>query len=107
MDSQLADHLHEVVDFSVHGRLADVQVLLHADAGRGMPLGAIQLSAASHHGAIPRPPQGNLDERKLWMDEGQAGIYRFVRRISTVKRLWSLTDRLSDCRVLYIPTAVR
>ena len=52
-----------------------------------MPLGAIQLSAASHHGAIPRPPQGNLDERKLWMDEGQAGIYRFVRRISTVKRI--------------------
>src|SRR6266446_1976638 len=34
VDSQLADHLHEVVDFSVHGRLADVQVLLHRDAGK-------------------------------------------------------------------------
>src|SRR5216683_5180680 len=34
VDSQLADHLHEVFDFSVHGRLADVQVLLHGDAGK-------------------------------------------------------------------------
>ena len=33
-DSQLADGLHEVVHFSVHGRLADFQVLLHADAGK-------------------------------------------------------------------------
>jgi hypothetical protein len=33
-DSQLSDDLHEVVYFSVHGRLADVQVLLHADAGK-------------------------------------------------------------------------
>jgi uncharacterized oxidoreductase len=33
-DSQLADGLHEVVHFSVHGRLADSQVLLHADAGK-------------------------------------------------------------------------
>ena len=32
-DSQLADDLHEVVHFSVHGRLADFQMLLHADAG--------------------------------------------------------------------------
>ena len=34
VDSQLADHLHEFVDFSVHGRPADVQVVLHADAGK-------------------------------------------------------------------------
>jgi hypothetical protein len=34
VDSQLADHLYEVVNFSVHGRLADVHVLLHADAGK-------------------------------------------------------------------------
>jgi hypothetical protein len=33
-DSQLADGLHEVVYFSVHGRLADSQVLLHTDAGK-------------------------------------------------------------------------
>ena len=33
-DSQLADGLHEVVHFSVHGRLADVQMLLHANAGK-------------------------------------------------------------------------
>jgi hypothetical protein len=33
-NSQLADGLHEVVHFSVHGRLADSQVLLHADAGK-------------------------------------------------------------------------
>jgi NADP-dependent 3-hydroxy acid dehydrogenase YdfG len=32
--SQLADDLHEVVDFSVRGRLADFQVLLHGDAGK-------------------------------------------------------------------------
>ena len=32
--SQLADGLHEVLHFSVHGRLADSQVLLHADAGK-------------------------------------------------------------------------
>jgi hypothetical protein len=32
-DSQLADDLHEVVHFSVHGRPAHSQVLLHADAG--------------------------------------------------------------------------
>jgi len=30
---QLPDGFHEVVHFSVHGRLADSQVLLHADAG--------------------------------------------------------------------------
>src|ERR1700730_8996356 len=33
-DSQLADDLHEVVHFSVRGRRADFQVLLHADAGK-------------------------------------------------------------------------
>jgi hypothetical protein len=33
-DSQLADGLHEVVHFPVHGRLADSQVLLHADASK-------------------------------------------------------------------------
>src|ERR1700730_5316402 len=33
-DSQLSDDLHEVVYFSVHGRLADFQMLLHANAGK-------------------------------------------------------------------------
>src|SRR2546425_13099448 len=37
VDSQLADHLHEVVDFSVHGRLADVQVLLHGGLAADYP----------------------------------------------------------------------
>ena len=32
-DSQPANDLHEVVHFSVRGRLANFQVLLHADAG--------------------------------------------------------------------------
>jgi len=33
-DSQLADDLHELVHFSVHGRVADFQMLLHADADK-------------------------------------------------------------------------
>ncbi len=33
-DSQLSDDLHEVVYFSVHCRLADIQMVLHADAGK-------------------------------------------------------------------------
>jgi hypothetical protein len=33
-NSQLADDLHEVVHLSIHGRLADSQVLLHAYAGK-------------------------------------------------------------------------
>jgi hypothetical protein len=33
-DSQLADDLHEVLHFSVQGRLADSQVLLHANASK-------------------------------------------------------------------------
>src|ERR1700676_83627 len=33
-DSQLADDFHEIVHLSVHGCLADFQVLLHADAGK-------------------------------------------------------------------------
>ena len=32
--SQLADDLYEIVHFSVHGRLADFQMLLHGDAGK-------------------------------------------------------------------------
>src|SRR6266851_8647787 len=42
VDSQPADHLHEVVDFAVHGRLADVQVLLH-----GMPVKKVKIISAS------------------------------------------------------------
>jgi hypothetical protein len=33
-DSELANDLHEVVHFSVHGRFAAFQMLLHADAGK-------------------------------------------------------------------------
>jgi hypothetical protein len=33
-DSQVSDDLHEVVYFSVHGRLADFQMLLHTNAGK-------------------------------------------------------------------------
>jgi hypothetical protein len=33
-DSQLSDDLHEVVYFSVHGRLTDFQMVLHANAGK-------------------------------------------------------------------------
>jgi hypothetical protein len=33
-DSELVDDLHELIHFSVHGRLAVFQMLLHADAGK-------------------------------------------------------------------------
>jgi hypothetical protein len=73
-DSQLSDDLHEVVYFSAHGRLADSQMLLHADAGK---------EGQDHLGEHSRFHGGFLDfniSRHQIFEKGAALGNDFLRR---------------------------
>lgn len=73
-DSQVSDDLHEVVYFSAHGRLADSQMLLHADAGK---------EGQDHLGEHSRFHGGFLDfniSRHQIFEKGAALGNDFLRR---------------------------
>jgi len=96
VDSQLADHLHEVVDFSVHGRLADVQVLLHGDAGK---------EGQDHLGEHSRFHGGFLGfdiSRDQIFEKGAALGNDFLRRVWEHRKLVHGIDREATLLTLQV-----